>query len=146
MPYKDPEKAKAASRASYKKRMLDPEFREKRRVRLAQYMKTYYKNSPDHRAGVRKRAVQWRKDNLEFSNFQNNLSRYGLTLDQYHAKAESQDFLCAICEGEIEVIDHNHTTQRVRGLLCWCCNSGIGQLKESPELFSKASAYISRWI
>lgn len=78
---------------------------------------------------------------------QNSLLRHGLTLDQYHARLESQDFACAICSEVVDlVIDHHHGSGKRRGLLCYSCNSGIGALRESPQLFQRATQYLTRWI
>lgn len=51
---------------------------------------------------------------------------------------------CAICGKSEPVlcVDHCHKTQYVRGLLCSNCNSGIGFLKDSPELVLKALKYL----
>lgn len=82
------------------------------------------------------------------------LSIHGLTLDQYHSKAESQDFLCAICGEEPSRnrgglhdgfnVDHDHRTNKIRGLLCTTCNVGIGMLKDSPDICQAAATYLSR--
>jgi hypothetical protein len=74
--------------------------------------------------------------------------KYGLTIDQYHALQERQDFLCAICHEDKPLhIDHCHSTGRVRGLLCKGCNSGIGMLRESPEIMARAANYVTtRWV
>jgi hypothetical protein len=110
-------------------------------------MREYYKRSAKHRMGVRSRSKRWRADNREFANFQNQLARYGLTLDQYHAKLEAQDFCCAICgAADPTDIDHCHKTDRVRNILCRGCNTAIGLLKESPVLFQRALEYTQRWI
>lgn len=88
------------------------------------------------------------------ASFQQKFKRRGLTLDQYHAKAESQDFLCAICgeepqrqnnrRGNVDdfVTDHDHQTNRFRGLTCWSCNSGLGSYRDNPDLLRKAAAYL----
>ena len=75
---------------------------------------------------------------------------YGLTLDQYHALQERQDFSCAICGDELTNkkegthIDHCHNTHRVRGLLCGGCNKGLGQFRERPEALMAAADYVIR--
>lgn len=56
---------------------------------------------------------------------------------------------CAIC-GEPGAsrgkgclcVDHDHTTGKIRGLLCASCNSGVGFFKESPERLHSAIEYI----
>jgi len=73
--------------------------------------------------------------------------KYGVTqqflLDLYH----KQEGKCAICGDEPQTeralhVDHSHATQKVRGLLCHGCNTGIGALKEDPKIFSKAISYL----
>ena len=72
---------------------------------------------------------------------------YGVTkqflLDLY----EEQQGRCKICGMEPETtrglhIDHCHKTGVVRGLLCGGCNTGIGSLKEDPNIFLKAIEYL----
>lgn len=40
------------------------------------------------------------------------------------------------------VVDHNHKTGELRGLLCRNCNSGIGLLQEKPEVLKLAIQYL----
>jgi hypothetical protein len=65
-----------------------------------------------------------------------------------------QNGVCAICScpetvkhhstNEIQplVVDHDHGTGRVRGLLCTRCNKGIGLLKHNPEFLRAAADYL----
>lgn len=39
---------------------------------------------------------------------------------------------------------HNHSTGKLRGLLCQACNSAIGLLGENPKLFAAALAYMEK--
>ncbi len=69
----------------------------------------------------------------------------------------SQGGVCAICfQPEVIIdpykgkarrlaVDHDHTSQRVRGLLCYRCNTTIGQFKEDVTLLHSAIAYINRF-
>jgi len=79
-------------------------------------------------------------------------STYGLSLDEFNAMRERQGYCCAICgEHENEItgrrgglhVDHDHETGRIRGLLCWRCNLGLGNLQESPDVLSQAISYIT---
>lgn len=72
------------------------------------------------------------------------LSRYGVTMDEFEALVEKQNGVCAIC-GKYEAVlsvDHNHTTGKVRGLLCRQCNRGLGLLQDSEYVLSKALQYL----
>jgi len=75
---------------------------------------------------------------------------YGITLDDYDRMLKSQNNRCAICNGtetgriasKYLAIDHCHTTGKVRGLLCFTCNTAIGHMKDDVELLEKAIAYL----
>ena len=79
--------------------------------------------------------------------------KFGLTVKQYELMLKSQNGVCAICNqpetrkhknDKIQPlsIDHNHKTNKVRGLLCTRCNSAIGYFKDDPELLEKAALYL----
>lgn len=72
---------------------------------------------------------------------------YGLVPSDVSAIAERQNGQCPICRRGLAAvkrthIDHCHSTGRVRGILCSECNTGIGKLKDSPELLRRALAYL----
>jgi hypothetical protein len=91
------------------------------------------------------------KDNVINSRLK---SRFGITLEQYNEMFKKQNGVCAICkmpEKHIDkrfnrprnlAVDHCHNSKKVRGLLCFDCNSGIGKLKDSYELIMIAANYI----
>ncbi len=80
-----------------------------------------------------------------------NLTRYGMTPEQYEEMLAGQGGVCAICKTfrawrnrNVLHIDHDHTTGRVRGLLCHWCNVAIGSLNESPDTLRAAIAYLEQ--
>ena len=76
---------------------------------------------------------------------------------------DSQGGVCAICgkkesrttrsskrawEYDIEprlVVDHNHKTGKVRGLLCHKCNVGLGQLDDSIQKLQSGVRYLRKY-
>lgn len=76
------------------------------------------------------------------------LRKYGLTLLEYRAMLDRQGGRCAICgadacvTGKRFAVDHCHRTNQVRGLLCHCCNTGIGQLQDNPVILRAAIRYL----
>jgi hypothetical protein len=64
---------------------------------------------------------------------------------EFQEKSREQKKRCAICDIEAYlVIDHNHQTNQVRGLICSQCNTGIGLLGDSPERLMKAVEYLTQ--
>jgi hypothetical protein len=54
--------------------------------------------------------------------------------------------VCAICGKEApEHVDHSHDTGHVRGILCFDCNGGLGQLTGSAESLIAVAAYVARF-
>jgi hypothetical protein len=81
---------------------------------------------------------------------------YGLAPREYDRILESQNGLCAICQGEQQQpksgkrvmrmsVDHCHSTGLVRSLLCGKCNAGLGAFCESPEIMEIAMDYLAFW-
>jgi len=75
--------------------------------------------------------------------------KYGITQDEYIKLSDKQNNSCAICKtiqpgGRHNTwhIDHEHSTGKVRGLLCWLCNSGLGKFKDNSELLKSAINYL----
>jgi hypothetical protein len=50
---------------------------------------------------------------------------------------------CVICgnNGDL-VVDHDHSTGKVRGMLCNHCNRGLGHFRDSPMLLEFAVQYL----
>lgn len=56
-----------------------------------------------------------------------------------------QGGLCKICrEAPAAHVDHDHVTNRVRGLLCFNCNGALGQFRDRTDLMLRAVAYLRR--
>jgi hypothetical protein len=77
------------------------------------------------------------------------MRKYGITPEDYARMLTEQGGVCDICGGTCGTgtrlaVDHCHTVNKVRGLLCRTCNTAIGLLKEDPELFSRAVAYLNK--
>lgn len=70
----------------------------------------------------------------------------GITIADYDALFEEQNGVCAICGGtnntKALAIDHDHETGYIRGLLCDCCNLGIGHFRDNIELLRNAIRYL----
>lgn len=126
-----------------------------------------------HRETLRLRQQEWRKNNLElakqldrdryaenksgrrhYSRARRLRANYGITLEQFDQMAAEQKYACAIC-GEHPApvgkhnrdtlnVDHDHSTGKVRGLLCVSCNLGLGNFGENPARLLRAMDYLAR--
>jgi hypothetical protein len=95
------------------------------------------------------RNVKWNKDNPEKSKSASIATsrkiKYGISREDYEQMLVDQNNQCAICKKEIgweASVDHCHTTNVVRGLLCRKCNLGIGAFKDNIETIRKAIEYV----
>lgn len=74
--------------------------------------------------------------------------QYGISTEQFAELLEFQGGGCAICAKPIENIrrrmniDHDHETNRVRGILCTGCNTGLGHLGDNIEGLQRALYYL----
>lgn len=117
--------------------------------------KLWAKNNPEKRKEIQDRYRQSDKYVYTYKNA--HLKRtYGITLEEYEAMYAAQGCVCAIC-GKSEFrrnysgkrkellplfVDHCHTTNKVRGLLCSKCNSGLGMFEDSQENLTRAISYL----
>ena len=80
---------------------------------------------------------------------------YGLSLNDYAEMYRVQDGKCGICKlpemdkdrhGNVRVlaVDHCHKTGSVRELLCYSCNSMLGQAKDNEQVLLAGADYIRR--
>jgi hypothetical protein len=105
-----------------------------------------------HKASVNATNRRWREKNpakIERATRASNLvRRFGLTLAEYEAKLAGQNGACAICGRTTDVrgrrfaVDHDHQTGKIRGLLCFRCNNGLGCYDDNELLLLRALKYL----
>ena len=73
---------------------------------------------------------------------------YGITIEEFENLLISNDNKCGICKTDkpggkgVFHIDHNHSTGKIRGILCHNCNIGIGHMKEDETRLMQAIEYL----
>ena len=78
-------------------------------------------------------------------------ANYNLTLVQYQALLTRQKGRCAVCGSKTSkskrhkylVVDHDHRTKQIRGLLCVKCNAAIGLLDDSTRRCLQFAKYLT---
>ena len=106
------------------------------------------------RSNMRYYSKEWRQKHPERHKFfsrRYDLRQFGMTVESYEQMLLDQNNLCAIChepdqDGKRLAIDHDHETNRVRGLLCRRCNRAIGAFHDRADLLLSASEYLNHAI
>ncbi len=73
--------------------------------------------------------------------------RYGITEDIFNQMVLKQQGKCAICDKDFKnsfpVVDHNHNTGKIRGILCHRCNLHLGYYEKDKTFHNKANKYLA---
>jgi hypothetical protein len=98
----------------------------------------YAEYRKDHKLDERQQNVFYQKKN-----------KYGLTKEQYLELFVKQDNKCSICKEEFReelkaMVDHDHLTNKIRGLLCSKCNSGLGMFRDNKDILLSAINYLNK--
>ena len=99
----------------------------------------------------RKASRKWRRDHPNGSKNHNLLARHGITLIEYRAILKHQNGRCKICLGKEKdkrhkylSVDHNHQTNKIRGLLCNRCNRALGLFQDDCWVLQRAVKYLRK--
>jgi len=141
--YKEYRNRNAEKIAAYNK-----EYRKTHRNQLLDYGKEYYRT---HKEEHKARGAQYFQRNKEKMRlFHRNyylISKFGITLEDYENMFISQNGLCAICglppTEDVLVVDHEHLSGNIRGLLCQKCNKAIGFFNDSTSILTNAIDYLN---
>jgi len=99
---------------------------------------------------------EYRKQNPEIHKNLDLKKSFGINIEDYKQMLKDQEGVCAIChQPEITydskqkktrslAVDHCHTTNKVRGLLCAHCNHAIGKFKDNLDLLRNAINYLTK--
>jgi hypothetical protein len=109
---------------------------------IACYGKEYRKAKPD----VNKRATaKWRKANSDKVYNKYLRYRYGLSIAEYNELLRKQSNSCKLCgktPPRFPIVEHCHSSERIRGIVCQLCNVAINWVENSKELLDKVPAYL----
>lgn len=112
------------------------EYREHHRERIREMSNAYYhrtKNNP----GKKEMAHAYRIKTV-----------YNLNRDDFKALLEKQQNKCAICKQPFTKtpdVDHDHVTDRVRGLLHNKCNLILANANDDPKILRNAIKYLKQY-
>ena len=160
---KDPERYLAQSKKTCQrhkeKYANDPEYRAKQ----LQKAKDYAEKNKDKRRARRQNSIKeqttakaYSRSNEVRRRSRNKalVAKYGITIDEFERMEVNQNGVCAICQTKPEIndrwsslthnlrVDHDHTTGKVRALLCLNCNTALGHFRDDVRLLQKAVLYL----
>ena len=120
--------------------------------------KKYYAEHPPTKSAHRKALKKYKQSSKGKLSIRRHKYKkdYGLTVEDFDRMFEEQEGVCAICEksetwkhrtGVVQRlgIDHRHSDDLVRGLLCHSCNLLISDAKENIEILASAIKYLKKW-
>jgi hypothetical protein len=71
--------------------------------------------------------------------------RYGLEAGEWDEMMLDQGDVCGVCGERPAVhLDHDHVTGKIRGILCFNCNGGLGQFGDRVDIMMRAIDYLER--
>ena len=101
---------------------------------------------------ARKRRAERKLENPELEYKQRRRwfvkSKFGISLELREHLIELQDNKCLICKRYFPTyspkwaIDHEHTNNYIRGMLCKPCNSALGLFQDNIEIIQNAADYL----
>jgi hypothetical protein len=164
MPYKDPAVRRTKRREHYQKTPFEERSARERdryhKLGKKESMKRFYERTQEERLAYRREYYRKnrerileqerirRVENPEHYRRAKLKMRYGITYGDRNALIEAQGNKCAICKNGPGMkgwhVDHCHTTGTVRGILCFKCNTGLGNFSDSVEFLANAIAYLKR--
>ncbi len=78
--------------------------------------------------------------------FRSRWRKMGFNPDDVQQMLKDNNQGCEIC-GSLNklVVDHDHSLNKLRGVLCSECNFGIGKFKDNPDYLKKAINYLDNF-
>lgn len=100
-----------------------------------------------YRAELAARQRAERPEILVMASIRNSARVLGLDPAEAIAALEAAEGLCTICRRPANgrgrlVLDHDHETGSLRGILCSTCNVGLGNFRDNPAVLIAAAEYL----
>lgn len=107
----------------------------------AEYQRNYHLTNREERLAAQREHYENNKERLLVKQKEYYIEKtFGLSLEEY---ADYMERSCKICgKNNDKVLDHCHSTGKVRDTLCRQCNMALGLFRDSVELIKKAEEYL----
>lgn len=130
-------------------RKIQKRYRKKHRVEIKKYNKSYNLKNRKEKNQYRN---EWRKNNPDKVKAEKLKVRFKITLKEYNDLIIKQKNKCGICGNvfnfekrnsmQYPCIDHSHKNNKIRGILCRKCNSGLGGFKDNIKIINQAIKWL----
>ena len=137
MPRKDP----TSPLAREQQHAAEKRYRLKHKAKVAAANAAY---RLAHKEEIAANLKLWEDEHKEHRAASARLRRYGLTDEAFQKLRATQNDVCANphCVQDAEVVDHDHETGLVRGLLCQRCNKALGMVNDDTEILDGLILYL----
>lgn len=118
-------------------------YREANREKIREYARNWTAEHPVESAQYRK---NWNEANRKKRQGYWLKFNYGITIEQFDSMIINQNGLCLLCLEQLTatlVVDHNHETKIVRGILCSSCNHCLKGFEKPEEWQVRARDYLA---
>ncbi len=140
------------------RRRIMKDWRERNPDKEHKYAKESYARNGEKERARKRRDYAENRFNLQEKVKDYHLKRdFGITLDELKKMLEIQEYRCKICGKELKIIDgeknkdaavvdHDHVTGKIRGVLCHSCNLMLGNAGDNPQLLLNAAEYLGGYM
>lgn len=128
---------------AYRKRKRDWAKSESQKKYRREYMAKWKIKNPERVLELARNTYHKNKHKYKDRNLNIYLiAKYGITLEQKKEMFLEQDSKCLICSNEIlnsrQIhVDHDHKTNKIRGILCGSCNTKLGWYEKHKDQITK---------
>lgn len=104
----------------------------------------YYAENPDARKAYREKAGKEKLKDQQLRTI------FDISLEMYNIMLINQNDSCATCYrhksifNKALVVDHDHKTGKIRGLLCSDCNLSLGMVKDNVATLFNLGNYLEK--
>jgi len=137
-------------KVSNKNRVFDPKIKKKctKCQELFPFTPKFFHRNSTKSTGL----DSWCKEcKIKYGSYYHKYRRYGISQITFEKKLTNQQNRCEICGEALSInpkfihIDHNHKTNKIRGILCRNCNHLIGNARENPLILLKTIQYLTNY-
>lgn len=120
-------------------------WKERNRDHVNAYTRAWYRKNIEER---RRKRREYLKKNPEMARANQLLVKYGIRLSEWKELLTIQRGQCKICFTRFSkkikpCVDHDHSTNKVRGILCVNCNVMLGNARDSILILKQAIEYLA---